>query len=191
MRFQLMLASAAYVILLGSVIAQGQAPTPLPGSPSSRPGQIPTAPVPGKPVATEGKTKAAPQVTLIGCVEREEDYRDRLSAGEGGVLGTGIDAEDELVLTRTRPAPEPVGTTGAADRIPPAAPNSGAGGGVYTLTGPLERDLTRAVGRQVTIVGTMENAGERSTGADLTDVSDLPRIVVSSWRRVPEACPGT
>ena len=190
MRLQLMLASAAYAILLGSVIAHGQVPAPLPGAPSSRPGQTPTAPIPPAPVAAAGKTKAVPQVTLIGCVEREGDYRNRLSAGEGGVLGTGIDAEDEFVLTSSRPAPEPVGTTGPADRIPPAEANSGAGGGVYTLTGPLEQDLTRAVGRQVTIVGTIENAGERSTGADLTDVSDLPRIVVSSWRPLPEACPG-
>ena len=38
-------------------------------------------------------------VTLVGCVQRESDYRKAQDAGRGGVAGTGIGAGNEFVLT--------------------------------------------------------------------------------------------
>ena len=92
-----------------------------------------------------------------------------------------------------RPPASAVGTSGRTAgeaAAAGAAPNREAGGGVYTLTGPLEKSLKREIGRQVTIVGTIENAGERDTGADVRDVSDLPRIEISTWHPVGGVCPG-
>ena len=126
--------------------------------------------------------KRADQVALIGCVEFEKDYRQRMAAGRGGTLGSGVGANDEFVLTNVRPAAVAVGTSGADTRI-------GSGGGVYTLTGDDEKNLKRDVGRQVEVMGTLENAGKQSTGADLTDISDLPRIKIESWHTVRDFCP--
>ena len=39
------------------------------------------------------------------------------------------------------------------------------------------------------IVGTLENAGKPGTGAELTDISDLPRILITAWHPVEDFCP--
>jgi hypothetical protein len=138
----------------------------------------------GEPVKTNA---AAPKdVTLIGCVEFEQDYRKRMAAGRGGVLGSGVGATDEFVLTNVRPAAE-VGTSGRRGSAGTTMP--GAGGGVYSLTGPQEKNLKRDVGRQVEVVGVIENAGKPSTGSELTDISDLPRVAISTWHPVGDFCP--
>jgi hypothetical protein len=139
----------------------------------------------------QGRPIAAPiTVTLIGCVEFEQDYRKRMAAGRGGVLGSGVGAGDEFVLTNVRPTDSEVGTSGRSGRGGAAAPASpGAGGGVYSLTGPQEKNLKRDVGRQIEVVGVLENAGKESTGAELTDISDLPRIAISTWHPVNDFCP--
>jgi hypothetical protein len=139
------------------------------------------------------------ELTLIGCVEFEQDYRQRMAAGRGGVLGSGVGATDEFVLTNARPPASQAGTTGTGGSTPArnagraaagTASGSGAGGGVYTLTGAQEKNLKRDVGRQVEVVGVMENAGKPSTGAELTDISDLPRIAIKTWHPVNDFCPG-
>jgi hypothetical protein len=125
--------------------------------------------------SAQAPASTAKEVTLVGCVEFESDYRKRMAAGRGGTLGSGVGASDEFVLTNVRPAESKT--------------KAGAGGGVYTLTGPMEKNLKRDVGRQVTIVGTIENAGKPSTGASVTDISDLPRIAISTWHPVGDFCP--
>jgi hypothetical protein len=121
------------------------------------------------------------QVVLTGCVELESDYRKRMAAGRGGALGTGVGAADEFVLTNVRPPAAEIGTSGSGTRE--------AGGGIYTLTGPSEKELKRSVGRQIEVVGTIENAGKKSTGAQLTDISDLPRVQMQTWHPVADYCP--
>lgn len=137
-------------------------------------------------------TRVAPaagnaEVTLVGCVEFEQDYRKRMAAGRGGVLGSGAGANDEFVLTNVRPASAEVGTAGSSPGT--ARTNAGPGGGVYTLTGDQEKQLKRDVGRQVEIVGVIENAGKPSTGAELADISDLPRVRIQTWHPVGDFCP--
>lgn len=146
--------------------------------------------------ATQSKqdSASAPQVTLLGCVELEGDYRKRMSAGRGGALGTGVGAADEFVLTNVRPPAPAVGTSGST-REPDAAAAESAqtrvqtGGGVYTLTGPHEQELKRSIGRQIEVIGTIENAGEADTGANLADISDLPRVNIDTWHPVADFCP--
>ena len=129
-----------------------------------------------KPATGRGGTaQAKNEVTIVGCVEFEQDYRKRMAAGRGGVLGSGAGAADEFVITNVRPADAPK--------------NAGGGGGVYSVTGTQEKNLKRDVGRQVEIVGMIENAGKPSTGAELKDISDLPRINISTWHPVGDFCP--
>ena len=173
MRMQQLTLTAA-AVMLGSVLASADA------------GQT-TTKEKGQPAAA-----AAPNtMTVIGCVEFEQDYRKRMTAGRGGVLGTGAGASDEFVLTNVRPAAGSVGTTGqrSGQGRGNAAASTGSGGGVYTLTGTQEKNLKRDVGRQVEIVGTLENAGKPSTGAELRDISDLPRIAITAWHPVEDFCP--
>jgi hypothetical protein len=169
MKTQLIAGSAAVVIAAAVSAAAGQQP----------------------PAARQGQPLAAPiTVTVVGCVEFEQDYRKRMAAGRGGVLGSGVGASDEFVLTNVRPADAEVGTTGRAGRGSAAKPaNPGSGGGVYSMTGPQEKNLKREVGRQIEVVGVVENAGKPSTGAELTDISDLPRIAIQTWHPVNDFCP--
>lgn len=126
--------------------------------------------------------KATDKVSVVGCVELESDFRKRMGGGRGGVLGTGVGASDEFVLTNIRPRDAAVGTTGSESRV-------GGGGGVYTLTGPHEAELVRSIGRQIEVVGTIENAGKPETGAELDDISTLPRIDIETWHPVSDFCP--
>jgi hypothetical protein len=148
----------------------------------------------GAPVAPAA---VASEVTVVGCVELEQDYRKRMAAGRGGALGTGAGANDEFVLTNVRPASAVVGTASSQPGTVQApgsatgqtAANVGAGGGVYALTGAQEKNLKRDVGRQVEVVGVIENAGKPDTGAELRDISDLPRIEIKTWHTVQDFCP--
>ncbi len=50
------------------------------------------------------KPARAGEVTLIGCVELERDYRARKESGKGGVLGSGVGVGNEFVLSMAKPA---------------------------------------------------------------------------------------
>lgn len=114
-------------------------------------------------------------VTLVGCVEREADYRKRVNDGKGGALGTGVGVDNEYVLTDVRTADaiaknQEVGTNGAA--------------AVYSVTGRLEKELKASVGQPVEVLGFVERAG-----ANGSDVSDLPKINVNVWHPAAGVCP--
>jgi hypothetical protein len=130
-------------------------------------------------VAQTRPTIAKPdEIAVIGCIELERDYRARMNQGRGGLLGTGVGQTDEFVLTDIRPA------TDAAHAGPPKG-----GGGVYSLTGPEEKNLKRDIGKRVEIVGVLENAGRPETGANAKDVPTLPRILIKTWHTVGDFCP--
>ncbi len=112
------------------------------------------------------KPAAAGEVTMIGCVELERDYRARKQSGRGGVLGSGVGVGDEFVLTMAKP----VGRRGQ-----PAGTGAGTD---YNITGRLEKDFLRYVGRQVEVIGVIEKAG-----------SPMPEINVSLWHPVGDFCP--
>jgi hypothetical protein len=131
----------------------------------------------------------ATEVTVIGCLQREADFRALTDAGRGGVLGSGVGVNDEYVLADARPAdtnrnsrmrpraaapsaPGAVGTSGTSD------PSSK--GQHYSLTGNLEDNLLRDVGRLVEIVGTVEEP---------TESDRLPRLTISVWHPVGDFCP--
>jgi hypothetical protein len=127
---------------------------------------------------TQANTPAAKdsaEVRLIGCLELEKDYRARVSAGKGGVLGSGVGVGNEYVLTNAMPAPE---------NLSAARPKgtAGTGGTDYMLTGKEEPTMRREVGRQVHVLGTVTKSG--------SDSKELQRVTVSAWHPMTDYCPG-
>jgi hypothetical protein len=110
------------------------------------------------------------EVTLIGCVELERDYRARKESGRGGVLGSGVGVGNEFVLSMAKPAASG-GRRGAGG-------TSGGPGTDYELSGKLEKDFLRYVGRQVEVIGTVEKGD-----------GPMERIAVSLWHPVGDYCP--
>ena len=121
--------------------------------------------------AQEDKEQTARELTVIGCVELERDYRARKDAGRGGALGSGVGVGNEFVLTDARLV------TGR--RRGGAAATAEAPATDYSLTGRRERDLLRAVGRQIEVVGILED----------DDADGLPVINISLWHPVADFCP--
>lgn len=98
-----------------------------------------------------GKPSAA-QVTLVGCLQREVDYRRAHDLGKGGPAGTGLGSGDEYVLVHASRA------EGSAAAAPTADCTSQGSGDTYELTGSREHDLRSLVGHVVQINGTMKEA---------------------------------
>ena len=117
--------------------------------------------------AQQGGVAREGEVTLIGCVELERDYRARKESGRGGVLGSGVGVGNEFVLTGAKPAARRGQSAGA-----PA-------GGDYNITGKLEKDFLRYVGRQVEVIGVIAKAD-----------TPMPEINVTLWHPVGDYCPG-
>lgn len=167
-------------------------------------GQTPAQPqTPPGPAATAQSDKTpVQQVTIIGCVQREADYRRAQDKGRGGVVGTGIGVQNEFVLVN---ASMPTGSTGTAG----ATPTGTAGAPTpletaYELTGKNEPQVEKYVGRRVEIVGTLKaaeiaatgrptggaTAGTPPTGVDVASKDlKLRELEVSSVREATGTCP--
>jgi hypothetical protein len=96
----------------------------------------------------------ATSVTLVGCVQREADYRKANDSGRGGPVATGVGLGNEFVLVNAMKTTAG-GSASKAGADCSAAPS---GGEAYELTGNRERDLAKYVGRRVEITGTMKAA---------------------------------
>jgi pilus assembly protein FimV len=101
------LSGAAVLIFVATAFAQTTGQTP-----AQTPGQ------------TAGQTET--QITLVGCLQREADYRRAQSSGRGGVVGTGAGLTNEFILVNASTA---TGTTGSA-----AAPDATGTAGTTTGT---------------------------------------------------------
>jgi hypothetical protein len=127
------IASAAAVLVV-SMAAFAQSPQP--ASPSSPAAQQSTAP-------------AGSQVTLVGCVMRESEYRQATDAGKGGPANTGIGRSDEFVLIHARKGAGPAPATCSAAK---------GTGEAYEVVGSHEKDLEEYVNKAVEIRGTLKGA---------------------------------
>jgi hypothetical protein len=92
-------------------------------------------------------------VTVVGCVQREEDYRRAHNLSRGGVVGTGIGEDDEFVLVNATMAGRPPGTAGRAVTETE-----------FELSGPGEEKLTQYVGKRVDISGNLERVEVDASG---------------------------
>jgi hypothetical protein len=139
-----------------------------------------SSPAQTQPPSTPGSSSAANEVAVIGCLQREADFRALTDAGRGGVLGSGVGVGNEYVLSDAVPADT---HRNSRMRPRPAEPNAvGTSGSTrhYSLTGKLEENLLRDVGRMVEIVGTVEEPSESDR---------LPRLTINVWHPVGDFCP--
>jgi hypothetical protein len=91
---------------------------------------------------------------VIGCLQRESDYRRAHNLGKGGAVGTGIGGGDEFVLIN--------GSSATSAAAPANLDCAREGGGeAYELTGPREDALKPFVGRAVQISGIRKKAAVR------------------------------
>lgn len=115
-------------------------------------------------------------ITVVGCLQRESDYRRQNDSGKGGLLGTGLGRGNEYVLVDS-----------AGDCSMPLNPGAAA----YELTGDGEPDLEALVGRRVEISGMLKEAdltadGRAEGGFDpIGQDLRLREVNVSSFREVP------
>jgi hypothetical protein len=151
------------------------------------------------PSATQQTTKAPEeQVTIVGCIQREADYRRAHNLGKGGAVGTGAGVQNEFVvinaavLKTPAPADAPAGTTGTPE-----------GTEAYELTGKNESDAGSFVGRKVEIIGKLKaaetgpagttggaTAGKPPTGVDVVSKDlKLRELDVISVKESTGTCP--
>jgi hypothetical protein len=141
-------------------------------------------------------TAAAEKITITGCVVTESDYRKSHDAGRGGVVGTGIGAGNEYVVTGATMSGANAGNAGNAGAAGP--------GVAYELTGKNEGMAAQHVGRRVEISGTLKaaemnasgtptggpSAGRPPSGVDVVSKDlKIREIEVESIREVGTTCP--
>jgi hypothetical protein len=129
--------------------------------------------------AGQADSQSETQITLVGCVQREADYRKAHDSGRGGPASTGLGLKNEYVLVNAAMA----GTSTAM----PMCTDSGSGE-AYELTGERESELETYVGRAVEITGKMKNAkldvsGKPTGGFDpLGQDLELREVSIASVR---------
>jgi hypothetical protein len=106
-----------------------------------------------EPRTQTGRASTDEHVTVIGCVQREEDYRRAHNMPRGGAVGTGVGAANEFVLVNAMMSGRPTGTAGRA-----------ASETEFELTGSAEGKLTEHVGKRVEITGNLKAAEVGASG---------------------------
>ena len=168
-----------------------------------------TAP-PATPPQTAPPAQASPdraeaqQVTLVGCVQREADYRQANNLGKGGAVGTGAGVSNEFVLINaTAAAAAAPGATGTATGTPTGTSGATAAGQAFEVTGENESKLGQYVGQRVEITGTLKKAevgpagatggataGKPPTGVDVTSADlRLREVEIVSVKTTTGTCP--
>jgi hypothetical protein len=162
------------------------------GQPSSQP-QSPSA----------SSSQQEQQVTIIGCVQREADYRRAKDAGRGGVAGSGVGAGNEFVLVNASMSSESERASASASPAETPTGTAGGAGKAFELTGPNEGQLEQHIGRRVEITGKLKpaeagasgptggpTAGTPPSGVDVTSKDlKLRELEVTSVRASSGTCP--
>jgi hypothetical protein len=136
--------------------------------------------------SAQSGTSQQQQVTVVGCVQPESEFRKAQDAGRGGAAGTGVGVGNEFVLVN---ASTSKGTS--ADTT-------------FELTGANEGQVKSFVGKRVEIMGTLkaaetDSAGRPTGGATAgrppegVDVASkdlrLRELEVSSVKEASGTCP--
>jgi hypothetical protein len=208
-------------VMAFGMVALAQEPTP--SQPPSQPPttqppttQQPTTPPPTQPEpSTRPSTRpqsemrsAEQQVTIVGCVQSETDYRRAKNLGGAGAMGTGAGAGNEFVLVNASMShgSSAAGTTaGAPSATGTAGSTASASGEAYELTGSGESKAASFVGKRVEITGKLKasetgptgttggaTAGTPPSGVDVASKDlRLKEIEVTSVRETTGTCPST
>ncbi|MGH9312709.1 MAG: hypothetical protein ACRD1S_05875 [Vicinamibacterales bacterium] len=167
-----------------------------------------TPPQPQPPTSSQPTAQPAAQpeqqITLVGCVQSEADYRRAKNLGGGGAAGTGVGVGNEFVLVNASAstASSSTPTTGTAGTAGTAGAPT-ATGDAYELTGKNEGQVSQFVGRRVEIVGKLKaaevgaagptggaTAGAPPSGVDVASKDlKLRELEVTSVRESTGSCP--
>jgi hypothetical protein len=126
----------------------------------------------------QGRAKASGGediVTVLGCVQKESNYRAQTNDGKGGAANTGLGVANEFMLRSAKSV--------NAETLKPID-TGGSNIDSYSLTGKLEGDVQPAVGQQIAVTGYVVKASSAGTNK----VKDLPMLNVLSWRKVSDRC---
>src|SRR5262245_65033067 len=100
-----------------------------------------------KTATMQERESPAQPVTIVGCVQKEIDYRKAHNIRRGGRLNTGLGDGDEYILIN-------------ATRVSPGSPAVGSGdctsagsGESFELTGGMEEKFKAFVGKRVEVSG--------------------------------------
>ena len=135
--------------------------------------------------AQESKSPAT-QVTLVGCVQRESDYRKEHDIKRGGGLNVGIgDGDEYMLINATRVSP---GSAPAAS----ADCTSAGSGEAFEITGPQEEKFKAFVGKRVEVTGMQKKAeiaasGQPTGGSGIGADLKLFEVEVTSMREASVA----
>jgi hypothetical protein len=140
---------------------------------------IAALPAAGKTTKTSAKHH---EVDLIGCVQLEKEYRSDLGAKPGGPGATGAGQANEYVLVKAKVTSKTSDTLTHHEAVATAGQQ-----GDYMLTGKLESELGRAIGRQVEIVGVVQPF--RANKSAKEDRDRLPELAITAWHPVSDFCP--
>jgi LPXTG-motif cell wall-anchored protein len=141
---------------------------------------------------TTARTAEQASITVVGCLEKESDYRSAHKLGKGAIGGVGLG--DEFVLVDASPAAGASGTAAsagasnanAASATTPSAGCTERGGGqAYRLTGQAEEKLKPYVGRMMEITGSWDHARDARTAAGQTNATLPPEIKIATFREAP------
>jgi hypothetical protein len=131
------------------------------------------------------KNDTKQQMTVVGCLVRETDYRRAHGLGKGAFGGLGLG--DEFVLVDATAVSAPASTDAATSASSStAAPCAEKGTGqAYRVTGKSEDELKRFVGRRMEITGPFDHARDARTAAGQTNAKLPPEIKIASYREAP------
>jgi hypothetical protein len=141
----------------------------------------------------QAATPAAQQMTLTGCLYREDQVPGRRPnvAERAGVLEDYILADATVASAEKRPGAT-AGATGTTGTAP-------ASGNMYKVEGPPDERLKPLVGKRVEVMGRIDPEGapgakpgaakpDRGPGPDEIN---LPEFEASSIREISGTCPAT
>ena len=100
----------------------------------------------------------AQPVTLIGCVQKESEYRKAHNIKKGGGLNMGIgDGDEFMLINATR-------VSGGVPSVTTVGDCTGGSGEAIELTGPKEEQFKNFVGKRVEVSGTQKRARIDASG---------------------------
>ena len=117
----------------------------------------------GQAAAQQTHREQAHNVTLLGCVMREADYRATYGPGLTGVRGPGIGLKDEYMLVDAKEIPS--GSEPSPEDAAKPCPEHGATfPAAYELKGSKEKEIAEYVGHRVVLTGMQHAAKVRAVG---------------------------
>ena len=175
--------------LLAATVTAQQPQAPSGGQQRSQPA-VPLAGAGEQPDRTPpDQVTNASQITLIGCVQRESDYRQGIDSPVG-TSGTAASGSNQFVLSNAS-----LSLLAAAEASGRAVGTSGVTSGIagmtsaYMLGGTRTVDLARHVGKRVEVKGAIAVTDPRSGNPSVSPTRPvLQTVTVSSIREIAGAC---